>query len=269
MSPTTPDPVLPGTALENTLRRDRMVVLGALFALTALAWGYLVLLAQGMHMSAGSMPGMFRSWTTGEFVLLFIMWAVMMMGMMTPSAAPMILIYARVGRQAALQGKPLAATAFFAGGYLLAWTAFSLTATIAQWGLHKALLLTPMIASASAVLSGVVLIAAGLYQWTPVKQVCLRHCQTPISFILQHGGFRRTPRGSLALGFRHGLYCIGCCWALMALLFVGGVMNLLWIAVISIFVLTEKLVPARWHLDHAVGLLLLAAGGWVAASAMG
>lgn len=246
--------------LESALHRDRLVVVTGLLVLTALAWAYLVWLSQGMHMSAAGMVAGARAWSPAEFMLTFVMWAVMMVGMMTPSATPMILIYARVRRQTATEGKPLAATGLFAGGYLLAWTAFSLVATFAQWSLHRALLLTAMMASASAVLSGAVLIAAGVYQWTPAKRACLRHCRTPLSFILQHGGLRRTPRGSLALGSRHGLYCIGCCWALMALLFVGGVMNLVWIAVISMFVLAEKVIPAGPWLPRTAGAMLAGAG---------
>lgn len=249
--------------LESALHRDRLVVVTGLFVLTALAWAYLVWLARGMRMPTVGMVVVGRAWSPAEFVLVFVMWSVMMVGMMTPSAAPMILIYARVGRQATLQGKPLAATGFFATGYLLAWVAFSLVATLAQWSLHKGLLLTPMMASASAAFSGAVLVAAGGYQWTPAKQACLRHCQTPIAFILQHGGFRRTPRGSLVLGFRHGLYCIGCCWTLMALLFVGGVMNLLWIAVISVLVLAEKVIPAGRGLSRVAGAVLVLGGLWM------
>lgn len=246
--------------LESALQRDRLAVVTGLFVLTALAWGYLAWLAQGMHMAAAGMAVAARAWSPGEFALLYVMWAVMMVGMMTPSVAPILLMYARVGRQAALQGKRLAATGFFAAGYLLAWAAFSLAAATTQWSLHRALLLTPMMASASAVLSGVVLIVAGVYQWTPSKQACLRHCQAPTAFIMRHGGFRRTPRGSLALGFRHGLYCIGCCWALMALLFVGGVMNLLWIAVISVFVLAEKVIRSGAWVPRTAGVMLGGAG---------
>lgn len=209
------------TALETLLRRDRILVLTALAALTALAWGYTVWLAQTMNMA-----GELHPWGAVEFAFMFVMWAVMMVGMMLPSAAPMILIYARVGRQAALRGKPLAATGFFAGGYLLAWTAFSLVATLGQWALQQGLLLTPMMTSANAVFSGLVLVAAGVFQWTPLKRACLRYCQAPLAFLQRHGGFRRDAPGSLALGFHHGIYCVGCCWALMALLFVVGVMNL-------------------------------------------
>jgi predicted metal-binding membrane protein len=194
---------------------------------------------------------------------MFAMWTVMMFGMMAPSVAPMILIYARVGRQALTDGKPFAAAAWFAGGYLLAWTGFSLAATSAQWALERATLLTPMMVSASKILDGVVLIVAGLYQWTPLKEVCLSHCQAPLTFILRHGGFRSDGSGALTLGLRHGLYCIGCCWALMALLFVGGVMNLFWIAALAILVLLEKVIPSGQIIARFAGLTFIAGGGWM------
>jgi predicted metal-binding membrane protein len=191
------------------------------------------------------------------------MWVVMMMGMMTPSVAPMILIYARVGRQAAASGTPFTASAWFGAGYLLCWTAFSLTATLAQWRLERAALLTPMMESASNILGGIVLIVAGVYQWTPLKTACLSYCQTPLAFIMRHGGFRREATGALALGFRHGLYCVGCCWAIMALLFVGGVMNLLWIAALAILVLFEKLAPIGRLVARLMGLVFIVCGVWL------
>jgi predicted metal-binding membrane protein len=264
------------TALEAVLRRDRMIVVAALAALTALAWADLVWLAKDMAMDGMDMTG-FRMipagqglmmpvtapWQPIEFGYVLAMWIVMMVGMMTPSVAPMILIHARVGRQAATEGKPFAASGWFAGGYLLAWTAFALIATAAQWGLERAALLTPMMQSASNVLGAIVLIAAGLYQWTPLKEACLSHCRSPLSFIQQQGGFRRDPAGALTLGFRHGIYCIGCCWALMALLFVGGVMNLLWIAALAILVLVEKALPFGRVIARLAGIACIAAGVWL------
>lgn len=255
--------------LEAALRRDRRIVATCLAVLSALAWGYTVWLAAVMQTAAGAGgPSMApRPWDLAVFGYMFGMWTVMMVGMMVPSAAPMILVYARVGRQAARRGTPLAATGFFAGGYLLAWTVFSLLATGAQWGLESALLVTPMMASASSVFSGLVLVAAGLFQWSPAKDACLRHCQAPLAFVQHHGGFRRDPRGSLAIGFRHGLYCVGCCWALMALLFVGGVMNVLTIAVIAGFVLAEKVIPAGRWLPRLAGTALGVTGAWLLLSA--
>jgi predicted metal-binding membrane protein len=262
-----------GATLEAVLRHDRAVVIAALAIVTALAWADLVWLANDMWMDGMDMTG-FRMipagrglmmptsapWQPIEFGYVLIMWVVMMIGMMTPSVAPMILIYARVGRQAANGGQPFAASAWFAAGYLLAWTAFSLVATSAQWALERAALLTPMMESDSNVLGGIVLIAAGLYQWTPIKEACLSYCQAPLTFIMRHGGFRREATGALGLGFRHGFYCIGCCWALMVLLFVGGVMNLFWIAALAILVLAEKAVPFGRHAARLAGIAFIVGG---------
>ena len=206
-------------------------------------------------------------WQPIEFGYVFVMWVVMMIGMMMPSAAPMILIYARVGRQAAVQGKPFAASGWFAGGYLFAWTTFSLAATSAQWALERAALLTPMMESASNRLGAAVLILAGVYQWTPLKETCLSDCRSPLLFIQQHGGFRRELYAALSLGFRHGIYCVGCCWSLMALLFVGGVMNLFWIAALSILVLLEKIAPFGRLVSRIAGLCFIVFGAWLLAKA--
>ncbi len=194
---------------------------------------------------------------------MFVMWVVMMVGMMTPSVAPMVLIYARVARHASAKGKPFAATIWFAGGYLFAWTGFSFCATVVQWALERTLLLTPMMTSSSNLFGGRILIAAGLYQWTPIKDACLSKCQAPLSFIQRHGGFQREPLGSVRIGVQHGLYCIGCCWALMALLFVGGVMNILWIVAIAMFVLLEKVIPSGRTISRIAGAGLLGAGIWM------
>jgi predicted metal-binding membrane protein len=262
--------------LEAVLRRDRVIIIAALGVLTLLAWADLAWLAADVSMGGMDMSG-FRMipsgqslmmpasepWRLIEFAYVFLMWAVMMIGMMTPSVAPMILMYARVGRQATMAGKPFAAAAWFVAAYLVAWTTFSLAATSAQWALERAALLTPMMESASNVVGGIVLIIAGLYQWTPLKEACLVQCQSPLTFIIRHGGFRGDRSGALMLGLRHGLYCIGCCWALMALLFVGGVMNLFWIAALAILVLLEKVVPSGRILARIAGIGFMAAGGWL------
>jgi predicted metal-binding membrane protein len=270
-----------GVALELVLRRDRAIIVAALIALTALAWAHVLWLADDMAMGGMDMSG-FRMipagmglmmpapapWQPIEFAFVFAMWAVMMIGMMTPSATPMILLYARVGRLAAMQDKPFAASGWFLGGYLLAWITFALAATLAQWVLERAALLTPTMEGASDIFRSAVLIAAGFYQLTPLKDVCLRQCQTPWLFIQNHGGFRRDARGSIALGARHGTYCIGCCWALMALLFVGGVMNVLWIAAIAIFVLAEKIIPAGRWIARVAGAGFLMGGAWLLTTAL-
>src|SRR5215467_13276251 len=260
-------------SLEAVLRRDRAVVFAALVVITMLAWADIIWLADDMAMDGMDMTG-FRMipagqglmmpasapWQPVEFVYVFAMWAVMMIGMMTPSVAPMILIYARVGRQAVASGHPFAASGWFATGYLIVWLGFSLLATLAQWGLERAALLTPMMESAGGLFGAIVLIAAGVYQWTPLKEACLSYCQAPLTFIMHHGGFRTDPAGAVALGFRHGLYCIGCCWSLMLLLFVGGIMNLFWIAALAVLVLVEKTLASGKLISRLAGLGFIAAG---------
>ncbi|MFD1329246.1 DUF2182 domain-containing protein [Mycoplana ramosa] len=273
------------SALDTILRRDRIIVAVCLAAITALAWFYLLSLArsmgdagismEGMSGMEGSqdMPGMDMTgmagtmasrpaWSPGDAALVFTMWFVMMIGMMLPSAAPMLLLYARVGRHAEAQGTPFAATGIFGAGYLAAWSLFSLAATFGQWLLERSLLLTPMMESSSTVLSGVTLIIAGIYQWTPLKHACLSKCRAPVAFLQAAGGFRRDPAGAFAMGVQHGAYCVGCCWPLMLLLFVGGVMNILWIAAIAIFVLAEKVVPGGDRIGRIAGALLIGAGAW-------
>ena len=254
-----------GGILGATLRRDRYIVATALLLITALAWVYLLQLAADMDMpgmDSAAMAAMMapRVWAPADFGLVLVMWVVMMIGMMTPSATPMILLYARVARQATAQGKRFAATAWFTAGYLLAWTGFSLAATLLQWQLERLTLLSPMMTSSSNRFNGIVLIAIGVYQWTPWKYACLAACQAPLSFIQRHGGFRPEASRSLRLGLLHGAYCVACCWALMALLFIGGVMNVLWIAAIAVLVLLEKAVPVGRLVPRAVGVVCLGAG---------
>jgi predicted metal-binding membrane protein len=194
---------------------------------------------EGMSTSGSMMT--LRPWTSLDFALTFAMWTVMMVGMMVPSAAPTALIYAAVARKAARQGAVLAPTIIFVSGYVAVWTVFSLLATVIQWGLERAALLSPMLASTSPSLGAALLVGAGVYQLTPMKAACLRHCRAPAQFISQHWRPGRT--GAFQMGIIHGAYCLGCCWILMGLLFFGGVMNLLWIAAITITVLAEKVLP--------------------------
>ncbi len=229
----------PGSAL---LRRDRLVVLGSLGAVTGLAWAYLLWSATNMTGTPAPMDMMgLRPWEFADFVLVFLMWTIMMAGMMVPTAMPMTLIYAAVARKAKGQGTVLAPTGTFVSGYVAVWTLFSLVATIAQWGFDRAALLSPMMVATSPALGAALLIAAGAYQLTPAKAACLRHCRSPVHFIAQH--WSSGALGAFRMGFEHGAFCLGCCWLLMGLLFVGGVMNLLWIAAIALFVLLEKVVP--------------------------
>ena len=251
------------SALETVLKRDRMVVVSGLVGVTALAWIYLVIAAATM----ADMPDtvgeamaltQVRPWTATQFVLMFLMWAVMMVGMMVPSAAPMILLFALVSRRSREKDQPFVPVGVFAAGYVIVWSGFSVAATLLQWALDQAALLSPMMVSASPVLGGALLIGAGIYQLTPLKNVCLKHCRTPVSFIAGH--WRPGAGGALRMGIEHGAFCVGCCWVLMGLLFVGGVMNLLWIAAIAVFVLLEKLAPYGAQGGRLSGLALIAAG---------
>jgi len=189
---------------------------------------------------------------------MFVMWAVMMAAMMIPSAAPMILMFARVNRERRERQRPYVPTAVFLAGYLTVWTAFSAVATLLQGALLKAALLSPMMVTTSPVLGGGLLLAAGIFQWTPLKRACLDHCRSPLSVILSE--WREGTQGAFVMGLRHGAYCAGCCWTLMVLLFVAGVMNLLWVAAIAVFVLTEKAAPQGVWVGRAAGLALIAAG---------
>ena len=255
------------TFLENALRKDRYIVLAGLAAITLLAWAYLVYLARGMadmgEIDAMTMAGanVGVGWDSTSILLTFLMWAVMMVGMMVPSAAPMILAFANINRRRREQGNPYVPTGVFLSGYLLVWVGFSMAATLAQIGFSLALLLSPMMASANPVFGGVLLLVAGAFQLSPLKTACLRHCRTPMGFITND--WREGGKGALWMGIHHGSYCLGCCWALMGLLFLLGVMNLLWIAALAALVLVEKVVPAGVWVGRAAGVGLLAWGFWL------
>lgn len=239
-------------------RRQRLAVWTGLVGVTVLAWVYLIWMAWAMDMPMDDAMVGVRPWTTMDFVMMFLMWAIMMVGMMVPSAIPMTLIYAAIARRSQERGQYVAPTAMFVNGYLLIWTLFSLAATVLQWAMDQAALLSPMMVTTSPAVGAGILIAAGLYQWTPAKNACLEHCRSPASFISEH--WQAGSVGALRMGMHHGLYCLGCCWALMLLLFFGGVMNLLWIAAITLFVLLEKVLPAGAQGGRWTGGAMVAAG---------
>jgi predicted metal-binding membrane protein len=247
------------TPIEALLRRDRWIVGAALAVAVALCWAWLVPMALQLKRE-GMMCGV-TSWVTcnaGDMAMLFAMWAVMMAGMMLPSAAPIVLLYACVVRKSPGIERPAAHINAFAWGYLVVWTVFSVGATALQRVFTEWLLLSPMMAAQSAAFGGVLLIAAGAYQLTPWKRACLAHCRSPAQFLSQH--WRAGVRGGFHLGVAHGLYCLGCCWALMLLLFVGGVMNLWWIAALTVFVLLEKIAPFGAQVARASAVLFTVAG---------
>ncbi len=247
------------STLETILKRDRIIVLSGVVGAAALAWVYLAVVAAGMG-DAEAMARI-RPWGAVDFALMFLMWAVMMVGMMLPSAAPMILLFAAINRKQREQGGPFVPTGAFGAGYVIAWTGFSVLATALQWALEQVALMSPMMVSASPAVGGLVLVAAGVYQWTPLKHACLKRCRSPFEFISRR--WRRGAGGALAMGLEHGAFCVGCCWVLMGLLFVGGVMNLLWVAAIAFFVLIEKAAPFGALAGRASGLILIFAGLFV------
>ena len=260
----------PASSLERMIRHDRLVVAGGLLAVTLLAWLYLWLIATDMaamgaeaerHTAMGMVMPDMRAWGIADFVWLFLMWAVMMVAMMLPSAAPLILLVAGTYRRRGSDARWL--TAAFAGGYLGAWVAFSAVAALAQTVLHRTALLSPSMASGSVWLAGGILVAAGVYQWLPVKNACLTRCRSPLHFLTHE--WREGTVGALVMGLRHGWFCVGCCWMLMALLFVGGVMNVIWVAVLTAFVLVEKLARQGPRVGQVAGLLCAVWGLYVLA----
>jgi predicted metal-binding membrane protein len=230
---------LSDTSIPQLPQRDRIAILAGLLGITLIAWLYLFLEAARMENMAEMMR--ISTWSLIDFLLMFLMWAVMMVGMMVPTAIPMTLIYAAVGRKAARENASFAPTFVFVAGYIAMWGAFSVGATSFQWGLGQAALLTPMMITSSPGLGATLLIGAGIYQLTPFKDTCLQHCRAPADFFYRH--WRPGMTGAFRMGLSHGAYCLGCCWVLMGLLFLGGVMNLMWIALIAIFVLLEKVLP--------------------------
>jgi predicted metal-binding membrane protein len=248
--------------LESVLRRDRRIVLACLVLLVGLCWWYLLVMADAMRAMAGE-GGSFEfmwlmpmgSWDAADFVLASAMWIIMMIGMMAPSAAPVILLYALMRRREMQQGRVIPSTGVFAAGYLSVWGGFSVAAAAAQFGLTEVSLMSDLMDSSSALLSATVLILAGAYQLTALKGACLAHCRSPVAFLAS-----RWRDGPFRMGARHGAYCLGCCWAVMCVLFAVGVMNLAWIAALSALALLEKTAPRGDLVGRWSGVLLVAAG---------
>lgn len=253
---------IPST-LERLIRCDRVAIAFGVAAVTLLAWFYLLRMSAGMQsmameaqMHAAMGMADMRVWGAGDGLMLFVMWVVMMVGMMLPSAAPVILLVLSVYRRRGHRRARVSAGAFVTG-YVLAWATFSALAATVQVALHRAALLSPDMASRSTLLGVTILLVAGVYQWLPIKGACLSHCRSPLGFLSAH--WRDGVSGALMMGLRHGTFCVGCCWALMTLLFVVGVMNLLWVAAIAAFVLLEKLAMRGPLAGRVAGLLLI---GW-------
>ena len=245
-------------------RRDHWIIGGGLLGVALVAWVYLFYEAHRMAVSGVcecmrlKMAGPdFSDWSAATLLPLFLMWSVMMVAMMLPSALPMVLTFATVARNRQKLGRPYVPTMIFVSGYVVVWCAFSVVAAVAQWLLHRHALLSAGMVSTSTILGGVLLIGAGLFQFSPLKRQCLTHCRGTLEFIMTR--WREGSLGAFRMGLEHGTFCTGCCWALMALLFVAGVMNILWVLALTLLVCLEKILPARLRVSFLTGLVL---AGW-------
>jgi predicted metal-binding membrane protein len=269
-----PDPTL----LEALLERDRLILVTGLAIVIVAAWAW-ILFGSGPGIGASTMTGMPQQqmpvasdrgmggmamsvmtpavWTPGYAVLIFLMWWIMMIAMMLPSATPTLLLFARVNRKERTGGRPYVPTTAFASGYMAVWGGFSAIAAGVQWELERLGLLSSMMVTTSVWLGGGILAAAGAWQLTPLKNVCLRHCRSPWSFLAN--SWRPGGLGAFRMGMEHGAYCLGCCWFLMGLLFFGGIMNLYWIFGLAVFVLIEKTIPMGHWFGRIIGVGLV---GW-------
>lgn len=238
------------------LALERVVLGASLVLLCALAWAFTVWQAQGME-TMQPMP-----WSAGHFAAMLLMWVIMMVAMMLPGVFPMVYAFATISRQRRERKAPYVASAFFVAGYLIAWSAYSALATAAQWGLEHAGLLDLRMRSTSDVLTGGLFLAAGLYQWTALKEVCLVNCRSPAGYFLTEWRDGRT--GAIVMGLKHGAFCVGCCAVLMALLFAVAVMDVIWVATLTVVVVMEKLLPGERFWRHAIGAILTLVGAvWI------
>jgi predicted metal-binding membrane protein len=251
------------TALAGDAGRDRLIVLLAVTAIVALAWAYLARLAHQMgsdvdYRTAMAAMGMATDvpWTLTDAALVFAMWVVMMLGMMGAATVPVLLLFVSAQRARSARGVRLSVL-LFGSGYLLLWAAFSACAALAQWLLHHTAMLSPAMKAASPRLAAAILVLAGAYQLTPLKRACLTHCRSPLGFLMTN--WRDGMLGAVRMGARYGTYCLGCCWALMGVLFVVGVMNLAWVMTLTVLVLLEKVVPGGVHISRAAGIAMIAA----------
>ena len=252
------------TAIAAVSRRDRLLIGTCILLITALAWAYLIHLDRQMS-SAMAYDRMMAAmgmtsdvaWTPADVFFTFAMWAVMMVAMMSGAASPVLFLFAAVHRRRDPRSVPVAVL-LFGSAYVAIWAGFSACAALAQWVLHEATMLSPAMRTSSPYLGGAILVGAGIYQLTPFKGACLTHCRSPLGFMMT--SWREGPLGAFQMGLRHGAYCVGCCWALMCVLFVVGVMNLAWVAALTIFVLLEKAGPAGGTLARIAGAGMVIAG---------
>lgn len=245
-------------------RRDRAILVAGLVGIAGLAWGYMIRMSSEAapgHSCHGVAEPLVRPWGGWEFLMAFSMWAAMIVAMMLPIVTPWLLALSGAKRDSDLGAAPFGTVGFFLLGYVVVWTGYSAAAAAGQWGLGAAALLSPRLVSTSPLLGGYLLVVAGVYQWTPWRDACMKHCRSPLVFFMT--SWREGRWGAFAMGFRHGLYCVGCCWILMALSFVFGVMNLLWMAGVTLFILAEKIASWGPRFGKAAGLVLAGYGLWM------
>ena len=239
-------------------KNERGIILAALMVLCALAWWYTVYLAQTMNCCLFAVRHAWPFWSAQQFGMMFVMWVVMMAAMMVPTITPMVLVFAMVNRKRHEQAKPYVPTGFFLLGYLIVWTVFSLLMTFTQEWLQVRALISAHMVLNNQIIQGSILALAGIFQWTPLKNKCLTHCRSPFDFIMTD--WREGAGGAVMMGIRHGTFCLGCCWLLMLLLFVGGVMNIAWIVFLTVFVLAEKVFPYGHLVSRVAGAVFFAWG---------
>ena len=242
--------------LEKILKNDRLIIVAGIVFVSLISWTYMA----KMSVTSGSLIPVHAAhfWKIDDLVSHFIMWVIMMTAMMLPTAGPMILTFSRISRDRQQKEQPYVKTSIFVTGYLTVSVVYSLLATLLQWWLHRNALLSPIGASSSYLFSGILLLAAGIFQWSKIKQACLRFCRSPLNFVM--GNWREGAAGAIYMGIKHGLLCAGCCWALMLLMFVGGVMNLIWMIIITAIILIEKIAPRGDIFAKAAGVALAASG---------
>ncbi len=250
----------------SLLRRERVLVFSCLAAVIIVSWVYMYRMAWEMS-GTGAETTLACSMNQGprDIVHMFVMWGIMMIAMMFPSATPMILMFTTVNERQREGQRPLMPTGLFVLGYFLVWIFYSILAAMAQWGLHVATLLSHNLVLTSSILGGILLVAAGVFQWTPFRDACMSKCRSPLGFLMAE--WREGRLGALIMGLKHGLNCVGCCWLLMLLSFVLGIMNMAWMAILTVFMLVEKAYPGSQWVSRASGLILVAWGLWVAAGA--
>ncbi len=255
------------STMERLLQREQLLVFSCLAAVIMTSWAYMLHMAWEMSGAGAEITlACLMNWGPGNIAHMFIMWAIMMTAMMFPSATPMILMFTTLNEEQRETQRPLMPAGLFVLGYFLVWTSYSALAAMAQWGLHVATLLSHNLVITSPLLGGMLLVAAGVFQWTPFRDACMSRCRSPLGFLMAE--WREGRLGALIMGLKHGLNCVGCCWLLMLLSFVLGVMNMLWMAVVTVFMLVEKAYPRSQWVSRTGGLILIAWGLWVAAGAM-